>query len=183
MIVDQPYQSNVNNLNNRTTSTYAAANTYQVDNTAQDPYDEYNDLYFSADLALSEPEGNYNNNVALPDYGGGFNAGFDNYQAENYANHDADVALENEESFESNRPIRETFNHYESPTKMSHSQYQESIKETFSWDAEVDEALRTVFKLGSFRQNQRQAINAALSGKDVFVLMVGLVSTASYVLI
>lgn len=41
----------------------------------------------------------------------------------------------------------------------------------FSWSMNLAYTNRTVFKNKSFRQNQREAMNAALSGRDVFVLM------------
>jgi hypothetical protein len=41
----------------------------------------------------------------------------------------------------------------------------------FEWSIRVKEALNSVFKLPSFRRNQLEAINAVMSGKDVFVLM------------
>lgn len=39
------------------------------------------------------------------------------------------------------------------------------------WSSEVYQKLHDVFKLPGFRPNQEEAINATLSGKDVFVLM------------
>lgn len=41
----------------------------------------------------------------------------------------------------------------------------------FEWSKRVNSALSVVFKLTSFRRNQLEAINAVLSGRDVFVLM------------
>lgn len=44
----------------------------------------------------------------------------------------------------------------------------------YRWSRDVRKALTKVFKLTEFRQNQLEAINAALSGKDCFILMVSL---------
>lgn len=41
----------------------------------------------------------------------------------------------------------------------------------FPWSAEVDRLARNVFGVNNFRQNQLEAINASLSGRDVFVIM------------
>lgn len=42
---------------------------------------------------------------------------------------------------------------------------------THPWSAEVRSTLTNTFKLQSFRQNQEEAINSTLQGKDVFILM------------
>ncbi|KAL3148979.1 hypothetical protein ABBQ32_001835 [Trebouxia sp. C0010 RCD-2024] len=42
---------------------------------------------------------------------------------------------------------------------------------TFKWSAEMQNVLERNFGTKTFRANQRQAINASLAGKDVFVLM------------
>lgn len=41
----------------------------------------------------------------------------------------------------------------------------------YPWDSEVYYVLKQMFKLSNFRQNQKEAINATLDGKDVLVLM------------
>lgn len=41
----------------------------------------------------------------------------------------------------------------------------------FPWSRNVKKALKQVFKLSGFRKNQLEAVNATLSGEDVFVLM------------
>lgn len=40
-----------------------------------------------------------------------------------------------------------------------------------AWDAQVEHALRRIFHMASFRPDQREAIDATLSGRDVFCLM------------
>ncbi|KAM0793054.1 hypothetical protein ACM66B_000541 [Microbotryomycetes sp. NB124-2] len=47
------------------------------------------------------------------------------------------------------------------------------VKPSFNypWSRDVDKALRQRFGLSGFRQNQQEAINATLGGRDVFVLL------------
>ncbi|KAK7205896.1 hypothetical protein BZA70DRAFT_289077 [Myxozyma melibiosi] len=63
---------------------------------------------------------------------------------------------------------------YINPAKqMTHGGvYDRSDKEMqYPWSEEVCQVLSNVFRLPGFRKNQLEAINATLSGKDVFVLM------------
>ena len=46
-----------------------------------------------------------------------------------------------------------------------------TIREDHPWSRDVRKALTTRFNLQDFRPNQLEAINATLSGRDVFVLM------------
>jgi superfamily II DNA helicase RecQ len=41
----------------------------------------------------------------------------------------------------------------------------------FSWDKEVDDANRLVFGNETFRENQREIINATKSGRDALALI------------
>jgi hypothetical protein len=58
------------------------------------------------------------------------------------------------------------------PKLRNFSQSPPKSQPTHPWTSEVKTRLSTTFKLNSFRVNQLEAINAALSGKDCFVLMV-----------
>ncbi|KAK9314674.1 hypothetical protein V1522DRAFT_408456 [Lipomyces starkeyi] len=65
-------------------------------------------------------------------------------------------------------------NSYANPAKqMAHTGDYDSCNAEMrhAWSREVCAVLRNVFKLPGFRHNQLEAINATLSGKDVFVLM------------
>lgn len=53
----------------------------------------------------------------------------------------------------------------------SHVEPSHGRNQDHSWSKDVRKALRERFQLRGFRQNQLDAINATLSGKDVFVLM------------
>ena len=43
--------------------------------------------------------------------------------------------------------------------------------DTFPWSREMDHHLRNTFRIQSFRENQKEVINATMSGDDVMVLM------------
>lgn len=51
------------------------------------------------------------------------------------------------------------------------AQWRETDSRTFPWSLQLAMENRNIFGNPGFRQNQREAMNAALSGKDVFILM------------
>lgn len=63
----------------------------------------------------------------------------------------------------SNTPSLRTYNQTTKPPPVPEKEY--------PWTSEVRKILKSTFKLNSFRVNQLEAINTALSGQDVFVLM------------
>ena len=44
-------------------------------------------------------------------------------------------------------------------------------KKIYPWSSEVHNVLRNTFKLKEFRENQQEAVDSTLAGKDVFILM------------
>jgi superfamily II DNA helicase RecQ len=58
---------------------------------------------------------------------------------------------------------------YPTPAKVQIQQA--PVIENFPWTAQLFKKLNENFQLQTFRTNQLEAINAALSGKDVFILM------------
>ena len=65
-------------------------------------------------------------------------------------------------SSHSNRPTREDRN----------ASYMHRLaRDNFPWSREMDHHLRHTFRIQSFRENQKEVINATMSGDDVLVLM------------
>jgi len=67
-------------------------------------------------------------------------------------------------------PMEDAY-HERQPEKPMLTSNQPSSNVTNPYHSEVMNKLRTVFGLRTFRRNQLDAVTAALSGKDVFVLM------------
>lgn len=57
------------------------------------------------------------------------------------------------------------------PDDQTATQWRDSTGRKFPWSLQLAMENRSVFNNPGFRPNQREAMNAALSGKDVFVLM------------
>jgi hypothetical protein len=68
------------------------------------------------------------------------------------------------------------------PVRQQHNEQLKSFTSSkpspkvYPWTQEVEKSLRDIFKLESFRTNQLEIINAALSGKDCFILMVCIIN-------
>ncbi|CAI0441951.1 unnamed protein product [Linum tenue] len=58
-----------------------------------------------------------------------------------------------------------------SPVQGSPSTTSENWSGPFQWDSEADDVRLNVFGIPSYRANQREIINAVMSGKDVLVIM------------
>ena len=75
---------------------------------------------------------------------------------------DAPPAATSFASSHSNRPTREDRN----------ASYMHCLaRDNFPWTREMDHHLRHTFRIQSFRENQKEVINATMSGDDVMVLM------------
>jgi len=153
----------------------------------KDNFDAMNDGFNDDDMFAAN-DGLFSNRMGTP------RAPFD-HEEDEFGIGDDDGMLEFAEDFEnhgaSSRSAVERANrlgftdthgtsqgHHHLSTKKSkramHSQAEDADLEAqfrFAWSIDVKKTLRERFRLKGFRENQLQAINATLDGKDVFVLM------------
>ena len=93
--------------------------------------------------------------------------------------HQSNIQSYNQPTIQSNiLQMKPSFTPSHSST-LQPKQLQNYSQSSYPWTKEIYHHLSTLFRLSQFRQNQESAINAALSGKDVFVLM----PTGSFLLI
>lgn len=98
--------------------------------------------------------------------------------------HISNIILEKQASFNAtySTPVRPQFSDYltqdriaETPQSSSPAMNPATLKKwqrmDYQWSREIIKAMKYVFKLKSFRENQLEAINAALAGNDCFILM------------
>ena len=59
----------------------------------------------------------------------------------------------------------------QSVSNLASTGHEHLRQDTFPWSAQVNHVLRNTFRINSFRDHQREIINATMSGEDVFVIM------------
>ena len=82
-----------------------------------------------------------------------------------------DISNQSEEDAGSAAPAHKTAAPAKGPSPAPTPAPARSVPVPHPWDAQVNDALHRLFKLPSFRPDQREAIDATLAGRDVFCLM------------
>ncbi|CAI9755551.1 unnamed protein product [Fraxinus pennsylvanica] len=79
-----------------------------------------------------------------------------------------------EELYERQSELKALLDHFESSRSCGEDETSVSLKNwsgTFEWDSQADDIRFNVFGISSYRINQREIINAIISGRDVLVIM------------
>lgn len=79
-----------------------------------------------------------------------------------------------EELYERQSELKALLEHFESSRCCGEDENSVSVKnwsEIFEWDSRADDIRFNVFGISSYRVNQREIINAIMSGRDVLVIM------------
>ncbi|KAL2517380.1 Mediator of RNA polymerase II transcription subunit 34 [Abeliophyllum distichum] len=79
-----------------------------------------------------------------------------------------------EELYERQSELKVLLEHFESPRSCGVDETSVSVKNwsgMFEWDSGADDIRFNVFGISSYRVNQREIINAIMSGRDVLVIM------------
>lgn len=86
-------------------------------------------------------------------------------------NHLISLFLDDIENGQESSPIKNHLNHEKGKTLADFQDFRVPDPIQYPWTNEVKNILSQTFNLQSFRKNQLGAINSALQGKDVFILM------------
>nr|GFB07856.1 mediator of RNA polymerase II transcription subunit 34 isoform X2 [Tanacetum cinerariifolium] len=69
------------------------------------------------------------------------------------------------------KAVLESYQDLEKPQQDNAAPQPENWSGSFEWDNEADDIRFNIFGIPSYRANQREIINAVMSGRDVLVIM------------
>ena len=160
--------SNSNNYNNYNSSNnggnYIKKNYEKTDNPrSNESYNDYNNKNFNQQLNYSSNNDYINKNIKRK-----VDDEDDDNEEETLPNFRRKNDVDIDDLFESNKKICAV---NKSPPRNYQQANVKEWQKSFEWDIKATEKLLKYFSYSYFRTNQREIINAAMSGRDVFVSM------------